>query len=169
MREPDIRRVVCPGSFDPVTKGHLAIIGRAATLFDEVIVAVGKNIGKRALFTAEERIAMIRKGTGEYPNVRVEALGGLLVDFCVEHGASAMVKGLRGMSDYAYELKMSQMNRRLSNVETLFVAADPEYSHVSSSLIKEFADLGGDVSGLVPGYVLAELTTRLAERKAKFE
>ncbi|MTE13347.1 pantetheine-phosphate adenylyltransferase [Nocardia aurantiaca] len=160
-------RVVCPGSFDPVTEGHLDIIGRAATLFDEVIVGVGKNVGKRALFTAEERIAMIRKVTGEYPNVRVEAMDGLLVDFCVQHGARAMVKGLRAVSDYEYELTMSQMNHRLSGVETLFVASDPEYSYLSSSLIKEVAALGGDVSGLVPDHVLAQLTTRLAERKAK--
>ncbi|MGW5112604.1 pantetheine-phosphate adenylyltransferase [Nocardia sp. NPDC004123] len=162
-----MRRVVCPGSFDPVTNGHLDIIGRVATLFDEVIVGVGKNVGKRALFTAEERIAMIRNVIGEYPNVRVEAIDGLLVDFCVQHGAHAMVKGLRAVSDYEYELTMSQMNHRLSKVETLFVASDPEYSHLSSSLIKEVAGLGGDVSGLVPDHVLAQLTSRLAEHKAK--
>ncbi|MET8426609.1 pantetheine-phosphate adenylyltransferase [Nocardia sp. NPDC004860] len=161
-----MRRAVCPGSFDPVTNGHLDIIGRAATLFDEVIIGVGQNAGKRALFTAEERIAMIRNVTGEYPNVRVEAIDGLLVDFCVQHGVRAMVKGLRAVSDYEYELTMSQMNRRLSTVETLFVASDPEYSHLSSSLIKEVAGLGGDVSGLVPDHVLAQLTTRLAERNA---
>lgn len=167
MTGETIRRVVCPGSFDPVTNGHLDIIGRVATLFDEVIVGVGKNVGKRALFTAEERIAMIRNVIGEYPNVRVEAIDGLLVDFCVQHGAHAMVKGLRAVSDYEYELTMSQMNHRLSRVETLFVASDPEYSHLSSSLIKEVAGLGGDVSGLVPDHVLAQLTTRLAEHKAK--
>jgi pantetheine-phosphate adenylyltransferase len=110
---------------------------------------------------------MIRKVTGEYPNVRVETVDGLLVDFCVQHGARAMVKGLRAVSDYEYELKMSQMNHRLSNVETLFVASNPEYSYLSSSLIKEVAGLGGDLSGLVPDHVLAQLTTRLAERKAK--
>ncbi|MEV6103045.1 pantetheine-phosphate adenylyltransferase [Nocardia sp. NPDC051981] len=156
-----------PGPFDPVTSGHLDVIGRVATLFDEVIVGVGKNVGKRALFTAEERIAMIRVATGEYPNVRVEAIDGLLVDFCVQHGARAMVKGLRAVSDYEYELTMPQMNHRLSNVETLFVATDPGYSHLSSSLIKEVAGLGGDLFGLVPDHVRDQLTTRLAERKAK--
>ncbi|WP_433567827.1 pantetheine-phosphate adenylyltransferase [Nocardia sp. CA-151230] len=169
MGESVIRRVVCPGSYDPVTNGHLDIIGRAATIFDEVIVAVGENVGKRALFTAEERITMVRKVTGEYPNVRVEAVDGLLVDFCLQHGVGAMVKGLRAVSDYEYELEMSQMNHRLSSVETLFIASDPEYSYLSSSLIKEVAELGGDVSVLVPGHVLAQLTTRMAERRANFD
>jgi pantetheine-phosphate adenylyltransferase len=169
MDEAVIRRVVCPGSFDPIHNGHLDIIGRASLLFDEVIVAVGKNSGKNGLFTAEERIGLIREVTAEYGNVRVEAFEGLLVDFCAKRGSRAIMKGLRAVSDYEYELQMSQMNHRLSSVETLFVASNPLYSYQSSSLIKEVASLGGDVSGLVPDAVLRQLTDRLAERKAKSE
>jgi pantetheine-phosphate adenylyltransferase len=169
MDDPLIRRVVCPGSFDPIHNGHLDIIGRASKLFDEVLVAVGKNASKNGLFTAEERIDLIRTVTSEYGNVRVEAFEGLLVDFCAKHGARAMVKGLRAVSDYEYELQMSQMNHRLSSVETLFVASNPLYSYQSSSLIKEVAAHGGDLSGLVPDQVLRALTDRLAERRAKSE
>jgi pantetheine-phosphate adenylyltransferase len=169
MDEPMIRRVVCPGSFDPITNGHLDIIGRASALFDEVVVAVGVNSGKNGLFSADERMELIREVTAEYGNVRVEAVEGLMVDFCTRHGIRAMMKGLRAVSDYEYELKMSQMNHRLSSVETLFVASNPLYSYTSSSLIKEVAGLGGDVSGLVPDLVLRALTDRLAERRAKSE
>jgi len=169
MDEPLIRRVVCPGSFDPITNGHLDIIGRASQLFDEVVVAVGVNAGKNGLFSAEERMDLIRKVTAEYGNVRVEAFDGLLVDFCVQHGIRAIMRGLRAVSDYEYELQMSHMNHRLSSVETLFVASNPLYSYVSSTLIKEVAGLGGDVSGLVPDLVLRALTDRLAERRAKSE
>jgi pantetheine-phosphate adenylyltransferase len=169
MDAPVIRRVVCPGSFDPVTNGHLDIIARASRLFDEVVVAVGRNAGKNGLFSADERMDLIRDVTAEYGNVRVEAFEGLLVDFCAEHGIRAIVKGLRAVSDYEYELQMSQMNHRLSSVETLFVASNPLYSYLSSSLIKEVAGLGGDVSGLVPDEVLHQLTSRLAERRAKSE
>jgi pantetheine-phosphate adenylyltransferase len=169
MDEPVIRRVVCPGSFDPIHNGHLDIVGRASKLFDEVVVAVGVNAGKNAVFTAEERIDLIRKVTAEYGNVRVEAFSGLLVDFCTRHGIRAIMKGLRAVSDYEYELQMSHMNHRLSSVETLFVASNPLYSYQSSSLIKEVAGLGGDVSGLVPDLVLRALTDRLAERRAKSE
>jgi pantetheine-phosphate adenylyltransferase len=168
MTDP-IRRVACPGSFDPITNGHLDIISRACQLFDEVVVAVGRNAGKHGLFDAEERMAMIREVTEAYGNVRVEAVEGLLVDFCAEHGIRAIVKGLRAVSDYEYELQMSQMNHRLSSVETLFVASNPLYSYLSSSLIKEVAAFGGDVSGLVPDPVLAQLNGRLAERRAKSE
>jgi pantetheine-phosphate adenylyltransferase len=161
--------VVCPGSFDPITNGHLDIIGRASLLFDEVIIAVGRNVGKNGLFSTDERIAMIREVAAEHGNVRVEAFEGLLVEFCAKHGARAIVKGLRAVSDYEYELKMSQMNHRLSSVETLFVASNPLYSYLSSSLIKEVASLGGDVAGLVPDLVLRQLTDRLAERRAKSE
>jgi pantetheine-phosphate adenylyltransferase len=160
---------IYPGSFDPVTNGHLDIIARASRLFDEVVVAVGRNAGKDGLFSADERMDLIRDVTAEYGNVRVEAFEGLLVDFCAEHGIRAIVKGLRAVSDYEYELQMSQMNHRLSSVETLFVASNPLYSYLSSSLIKEVAGLGGDVSGLVPDEVLHQLTSRLAERRAKSE
>jgi pantetheine-phosphate adenylyltransferase len=168
MDEPVIRRVVCPGSFDPITNGHLDIIGRASHLFDEVVVAVGVNAGKAGgLFTIDERIDLVQQVTAEYGNVRAEPFEGLLVDFCAEHGIRAIMKGLRAVSDYEYELQMSHMNHRLSGVETLFVASNPLYSYLSSSLLKEVASLGGDVSGLVPDLVLSALTDRLAERKKK--
>lgn len=168
MAEPVIRRVLCPGSFDPITNGHLDIIGRASHLFDEVFVGVGVNADKAGgLFTVEERIDLVRRATADYGNVRVEPVEGLLVDFCARHGISAIMRGLRAVSDYEYELKMSHMNHRLSGIETLFVASNPLYSYLSSSLLKEVAALGGDVSGLVPDLVLSALTERLAERKAK--
>ncbi|ACU76846.1 pantetheine-phosphate adenylyltransferase [Catenulispora acidiphila DSM 44928] len=168
MDEPVTRRVVCPGSFDPVTNGHLDIIGRASGLFDEVVVAVGVNAGKAgSLFTIEERIDLVKQASAEYGNVRAEPFEGLLVDFCAQRGIRAIMKGLRAVSDYEYELQMSHMNHRLSGVETLFVASNPLYSYLSSSLLKEVASLGGDVSGLVPDLVLSALTDRLAERKKK--
>jgi pantetheine-phosphate adenylyltransferase len=158
------RRVVCPGSFDPVTNGHLDIISRMTGLFDEVVVAVGKNAGKNGLFSYGERMEMIREVTGHLPNVTVEVFDGLLVDFCTERGIPAIVKGLRAVGDFDYELQMSQMNHRLAEVETLFVATNPLYSFLSSSLIKEVCSLGGDVSGLLPEPVLAKLTERLRQR-----
>ncbi|MBW8805676.1 MAG: pantetheine-phosphate adenylyltransferase [Catenulispora sp. 13_1_20CM_3_70_7] len=168
MDEPVTRRVVCPGSFDPITNGHLDIIGRASTLFDEVVVAVGVNAGKSGnLFSIDERIDLVQRVTADYGNVRVEPIDGLLVDFCARHGIRAIMRGLRAVSDYEYELQMSHMNHRLSGVETLFVAANPLYSYLSSSLLKEVASLGGDVAGLVPDLVLSALDERLAERRAK--
>ncbi len=155
------RRVVCPGSFDPVTNGHLDVISRMSLLFDEVIVAVGKNAGKNGLFGYAERMEMIREVTGHLPNVAVEVFDGLLVEFCAKRGAKAIVKGLRPVGDFDYELQMSQMNHRLANVETLFVPTNPLYSFLSSSLIKEVCALGGDVSGLVPEPVLDRLVERL--------
>jgi pantetheine-phosphate adenylyltransferase len=155
---------VCPGSFDPVTNGHLDIITRMTGLFDEVVVAVGKNAGKNGLFSYGERMEMIREVTGHLPNVAVEVFDGLLVDFCSERGIPAIVKGLRAVGDFDYELQMSQMNHRLAEVETLFVATNPLYSFLSSSLIREVCSLGGDVSGLLPEPVLAKLTERLRQR-----
>ena len=155
------RRVVCPGSFDPVTNGHLDIISRMAGIFDEVVVGVGKNAGKNGLFSYGERMDMIREVTGHLPNVTVEVVEGLLVDFCAERDIRAIVKGLRAVGDFDYELQMSQMNHRLAGIETLFVATNPLYSFTSSSLIKEVCSLGGDVSGLLPEPVLAKLTDRL--------
>jgi pantetheine-phosphate adenylyltransferase len=157
--------VVCPGSFDPVTNGHLDIISRMTGLFDEVIVAVGKNAGKNGLFSYSERMEMIRDVTGHLPNVSVEAFEGLLVEFCAQRGVKAIVKGLRAVGDFDYELQMSQMNHRLADIDTLFVATNPLYSFLSSSLIKEVCSLGGDVSGLLPEPVLAKLTERLRERR----
>ena len=156
-------RVVCPGSFDPVTNGHLDVIGRAAGLHDEVIVAVLINITKKSLFTVDERIEMLGEVTKDYGNVRVERFHGLLVDFCAANGINAIVKGLRAVSDFEYEMQMAQMNYRLAKIETLFMTTNPLYSFLSSSLIKEIAKYGGDVSGLVPDSVLGRLRARLAE------
>jgi pantetheine-phosphate adenylyltransferase len=158
-----VARVVCPGSFDPVTNGHLDIIGRAAGLHDEVFVAVLINITKKSLFTVDERVEMLTEVTQGYGNVRVERFHGLLVDFCLANGINAIVKGLRAVSDFEYEMQMAQMNYRLAKVETLFMTTNPQYSFLSSSLIKEIAKYGGDVSGLVPEPVLGRLQARLAE------
>ncbi|HET7735402.1 MAG TPA: pantetheine-phosphate adenylyltransferase [Nocardioidaceae bacterium] len=162
-----MRRAACPGSFDPVTNGHIDIISRASTLFDEVVVAVGVNKSKNRLFSPEERMAMLREVCAPYPNVRVDGFTGLLTDFCREHDVVAIVKGLRAVSDFDYELQMAQMNSSLSGVETLFVPTSPEYSFLASSLVKEVAAFGGDVSGLVPPLVLERLGPKLAERAAQ--
>lgn len=151
-------KVVCPGSFDPVTNGHLDIVGRASRLFDEVVVAVLVNRSKKSLFSLEERIAMLREATAHLPNVTVDSFEGLLVDFCTEHGISAIVKGLRAVSDFDYELQMAQMNGSLTDVDTVFIPTSPEYSFLASSLVKEVAKGGGDVSGLVPDFVLERMT-----------
>jgi pantetheine-phosphate adenylyltransferase len=160
-----MRRAVCPGSFDPVTKGHLDIVRRAATLFDEVVVAVGVNVSKSRLFSADERLAMLKEGVQELDNVRVEGFTGLITTYCQEAGAGAIVKGLRSGTDFDYELQMAQMNAHLTGVETVFVVADPAYGFVSSSLVKEVASYGGDVSDLVPDFVLGPLTERLSRKE----
>ena len=157
-----MRRAVCPGSFDPVTNGHLDIIGRASRLFDEVIVGVLINQAKSGLFTVDERIAMLREVTASYRNVRVESFRGLLVDFCRAQQAEALVKGLRAVSDFDYELQMAQMNIGLAGVETLFMPTNPLYSFLSSSLVKDVAKWGGDVSAHVPAVVDQALRTRLS-------
>ena len=157
-----MRRCVCPGSFDPVTNGHLDVIGRASRLYDEVTVGVLVNVSKRGLFEVDERIAMLREVTADLGNVTVDSFQGLLVDYCQERDIPVVVKGLRAVSDFDYELQMSQMNNRLTGLETLFVATNPEYSFLSSSLVKEVATWGGDVSGLVPDPVLRRLRERLA-------
>jgi pantetheine-phosphate adenylyltransferase len=154
-------RVVCPGSFDPVTNGHLDIISRSAALFDEVIVAVLINESKQGLFTVAERMELLREVTGGYPNVRVESFRGLLVDYCREVQARVIVKGIRAVSDFDYELQMAQMNIGLTGVETLFMPTNPLYSFLSSSLVKEVARWGGDVSPHVPAVVERKLLERL--------
>jgi pantetheine-phosphate adenylyltransferase len=158
-----VARVVCPGSFDPVTNGHLDVIARAAALHDEVVVAVLINITKKSLFSTDERVDMLREVTKGLGNVRVERFHGLLVNFCTANGINGIVKGLRAVSDFEYEMQMAQMNYRLAKVETLFVTTNPTYSFLSSSLVKEIAMYGGDVSGLVPELVLGRLRDRLAE------
>ncbi|MEH1014496.1 pantetheine-phosphate adenylyltransferase [Micromonospora sp. CPCC 206060] len=157
-----MRRAVCPGSFDPVTNGHLDIIGRASRLFDEVIVGVLINQSKSGLFTVDERLSMLREVTASYDNVRIESFRGLLVDFCRAQQAAVLVKGLRAVSDFDYELQMAQMNIGLAGVETLFMPTNPLYSFLSSSLVKDVAKWGGDVSAHVPDLVREQLRRRLA-------
>ena len=157
-----MRKAVCPGSFDPVTNGHLDIISRASALFDHVTVGVLVNQSQAGLFSVEERMKMLNTITEPFENVSVESFSGLLVDFCKDHEISAIVKGLRAVTDFDYELQMSQMNHRLTGIETLFVSTNPIYGYLSSSLVKEIAGHGGDVSGLVPDSVLQQLTDRLA-------
>ena len=162
MTTSEPRRCVCPGSYDPVTNGHVDVIERAAGLFDEVIVAILHNPAKRGAFAIDERTELLEGALAHVPNARIGAWAGVLVvDVCREVGASSMVKGLRGGTDFAYELPMAHMNKHLTGVETLFLAADPTLQHVSSSLIKEVVGYGGDVSGLVPDAVLAALHERL--------
>jgi pantetheine-phosphate adenylyltransferase len=156
-----VRRVVCPGSFDPVTNGHLDIIRRAATLNDEVHVVVGANRSKRGMFTVEERVAMLEEVTSDLPNVSVATFRGLLVEYCKAHGVSAIVKGLRAVSDFEYEMEMAQMNYRLAEVETLFLTANPLYSFLRSSLVREIAAYGGNVASLVPAPVDKQLRAKL--------
>jgi pantetheine-phosphate adenylyltransferase len=161
-----VRTAVCPGSFDPVTHGHLDIVARASALFDEVTVAVLVNVSKQGLFSVEERMDMLRQVSAHLPNVQVDSFEGLLVDYCTAHDITAIVKGLRAVSDFDYELQMAQMNGRLTGVDTVFVPTSPEWSYLASSLVKEVAGHGGDVAGLVPDLVLDRLLARLAERRA---
>ena len=155
---------LCPGTFDPVTNGHLDIIGRASQTFELVVVAALENPSKEPMFTLEERVAMLKEACSGMPNVTVVSFPGLLVDLARSHGDAAIVKGLRAVSDYEYEIQMAQMNHRLAGVETLFMPTSPNWSFLSSSLVKEVAQLGGDVSGLVPAHVRAALDDRLEER-----
>ena len=174
-----VRRAVCPGSYDPVTHGHLDVIARAAAIHDEVVVAVLHNPAKAGTFSVPERIAFIERGvadrlgpgagagaadngTGAAGTVRVEAFAGtLLVDVCRDLDASVIVKGLRGSTDFEYELPMALMNRHLTGIETVFIPGDPALAHVSSSLVKEVVRFGGDVTGLVPDEVRDALVDRL--------
>jgi pantetheine-phosphate adenylyltransferase len=160
-----MKRVVCPGSFDPITHGHLDIIGRASEIYDEVVIAVLVNREKSSLFTVEERIEMINETVKGFKNVTVDSWSGLLVDYCRANSISAIVKGLRAVSDFDYELQMAQMNQELAGVETLFMATRPQYSFLSSSLVKEIATYGGDVSAHLPKTVLELMLNRLAKIK----
>lgn len=153
---------LCPGTYDPVTNGHLDIVGRAASLFDRVIMAVVENPAKKPLFEVAERMEMLREALGDLGDVEVDAFSGLLVDYARSRGAGVIVKGLRAVSDFDYELQMAQMNRHLAEVETVFVPTSARWSYLSSSLVKEVARYGGDVSGLVPDHVLRRLKEKMA-------
>ncbi|MGJ3509371.1 pantetheine-phosphate adenylyltransferase [Enemella sp. A6] len=154
-------KAICPGSFDPVTHGHLDIIERASKLFDEVIVGVGTNTSKNTLFNAEERVEMITAATAHLPNIVVRRISGLLVTYCEENGIGSIVKGLRFAGDFEYELQMAQMNARMSQVETILLPTSSEWSFISSTLVREIAKVDGDISEFVPDVV----AQRLAERK----
>ncbi|WP_280238889.1 pantetheine-phosphate adenylyltransferase [Nocardia abscessus] len=157
---------LCPGSFDPVTYGHLDVFTRVAAQFDEVVITVMINPKKQGMFTVEERIEMLRESTAHLGNVRVDSWQGLTVDFAREQGITAIVKGLRDAGDFGYELQMAQMNKKLSGVDTFFIATNPSFSFLSSSLVKEVAAYGGDVSDMLPPSVHKRLLNRLAERNS---
>jgi pantetheine-phosphate adenylyltransferase len=154
---------LCPGTFDPVTNGHLDIVERAAQLFDTVVVSVLENPSKTPLFTLDERVGLLRVVFADRANVQVSSFHGLLVDHARAQGATTIVKGLRAVSDYEYEIQMAQMNQRIGGIETLFMPTNPTWSFLSSSLVKEVARFGGDVTGLVPDLVRDALVARVRE------
>jgi pantetheine-phosphate adenylyltransferase len=154
--------VLCPGTFDPVTNGHLDIIRRAGGVFDPVVVAVLENPGKEPLFSMEERVAMLKEAVSGLGAVEVASFSGLLVDFARRREIGVVVKGLRAVTDFDYELQMAQMNHQMTGLETFFVPTSPQWSYLSSSLIKEVVRNGGDVSGMLPAHVLDRLREKLA-------
>jgi pantetheine-phosphate adenylyltransferase len=158
---------LCPGTFDPVTNGHLDIIQRASNRLDLVVVAVLSNPAKELLFTVDERVAMLKEAVSEMDNVEVDSFSGLLVEYAAARGVQIVVKGLRAVTDFDFELQMAQMNHRMSGMETFFVATNPQWSYLSSSLIKEVARLGGDVSGLVPVFVQERLREKLGRPESE--
>ncbi len=160
------RTVICPGSFDPVTLGHMDIISRASVMFDKVIVAVLVNSSKKPVFTAEERIYLLKKALSDFANVEVQSFNGLLVDYAKQVGASAVVRGLRAVSDFEYEFQMSLTNKKLyPQMETIFLTTRSEYMFLSSSIVKQIAVLGGDITNFVPECIHQEIKTRLSEKK----
>lgn len=163
MTEPRVLRALCPGSFDPVTNGHIDVFERAAKQFDEVTVAVFKNSGKASMFSVEERMHLLREATAHIPNLKVDSFHGLVVDFCRAHGLQVIVKGLRAVSDFDYELQMAQANYGLAEVETMFISTNPAFGYLSSSLVKEIARHGGDISGWVPPVVRSAIHARVVE------
>jgi pantetheine-phosphate adenylyltransferase len=153
---------LCPGTFDPVTNGHIDIIQRAGRCFERVVVAVLENPAKEPLFSADERVAMLKEAAADVENVEVDSFSGLLVDYASERGIRIIVKGLRAVTDFDFELQMAQMNHRMTGVETFFVPTSPQWSYLSSSLIKEVIRFGGDISGLVPAFVKDRLEEKLS-------
>ena len=162
-----MKRAVCPGSFDPITYGHLDIIERASKQFDEVIVAVFANRKKDGLFTIEERLELITANVAHFGNVKVDSGSGLLVDYCKAKSVDVIVKGLRAVTDFDYELQMAQVHTQASGVETMFMATSPTHSFLSSSIVKELAYYGGDVATMVPANVNSALKARAAARAGK--
>jgi pantetheine-phosphate adenylyltransferase len=160
-----MKRAVCPGSFDPITNGHLDVIERASGLFDEVTIAVLMNSSKSGLFTVDERVEMIRDCVKHLSNVKVDTWSGLLVDYCLAHEIKAIVKGLRAVSDFDYELQMAQINLQLKGVDTLLMATKPAFSFLSSSLVREISSYGGDVSAFVPQKVAAALSAKASQNR----
>ncbi len=153
---------ICPGSFDPVTHGHLDIIARASKMFHKVIVVVAANSSKNCSFTPEERVEMIKKCTADLPNVVVDHYGGLLADYAAQNGATAIIKGLRAMSDFEYEFQMALTNKKLNqNVETLFLTTSAENMYLSSSMVKQIASMGGDISSFVPEVIKQDIINRI--------
>ena len=153
-----MKLAICPGSFDPVTNGHLNIISRAAAMFDRVIVVVMVNGNKQPLFTCEERVALLKRATADMPNVEIDFYGGLLADYAAKMQACAIVKGLRALSDFEYEFQMALTNRKLNPaVETVFLTTNAEYMYLSSSLVKQVAGLGGDIREFVPACILEDI------------
>ena len=153
---------LCPGTFDPVTNGHVDIVERAARCFDSVVVAVLDNPGKQPLFSVDERVAMLKEALADVEGVEIDSFSGLLVDYARSRGAKVIVKGLRAVSDFDFELQMAQMNSHMAGIETFFLPTSPKWSYLSSSLIKEVVRFGGDISGLVPSFVRDRLEERLA-------
>ncbi len=156
---------ICPGSFDPITRGHLDIIKRASSLFDKVIVLVVHNPAKHPSFTPEERVDMIRRSIGDFTNVEVDVYGGLLADYCRAKGADAIIKGLRAVSDFEYEFQMALTNKKLNpDCETVFLTTSAENMYLSSSIVKQVAQFGGDISDFVPVQVLSDIERRLTHK-----
>ena len=156
---------ICPGSFDPVTMGHIDIITRAAGMFDKLIVVVMNNAAKSCSFTPEERVAMIKKCVADHDNIEVDAFDGLLADYAAKRGARAIVKGLRAMSDFEYEFQMALANKKLNpDVETLFLTTAQQNMYLSSSMVKQIAGMGGDISGFVPPVILKDITDRIGNK-----
>jgi pantetheine-phosphate adenylyltransferase len=155
---------LCPGTFDPVTNGHIDIIQRATRCFEGVVVAVLENPAKAPLFSTDERVAMLKEAVVDLENVEIDSFSGLLVDYAASRGVRVIVKGIRAVTDFDFELQMAQMNNRMTGVETFFVPTSPQWSYLSSSLIKEVVRFGGDISGLVPAFVRDRLEEKLSTR-----